>query len=155
MKRFCERIWWIGGRVPLGYSHDLIEINGEPYLERRIVWLFGLTLRLHRFWRGDNDRHLHNHPWAFVTFPLGNYYEFVLEELESNENGFAEKYRINEVKAWRPHCRPASYYHRVLDPPEPIWTVVVTGPKRNNWGFLVNGKHIYYRDMKDARRTDS
>ena len=36
-------------------------------------------LFIHFFNRGDMDRHPHDHPWDFWTFPLTTYYEEVWE----------------------------------------------------------------------------
>lgn len=149
MKTIRNWVWWIGDKIPVGYSHDIVEIKGRPYLERRIVWLFGLfTLRWHTFWQGDPDRQLHDHPWWFITFPLSTYYEYVLADMEATETGWVEQWDWRAVKAWRPHFRSAKYAHRVITPlTGPIHTLVLGGWYSNRWGFYVNGEHVYHRDM--------
>jgi hypothetical protein len=128
----------------LSLQHDTVLINGQPYLERRIVYLFGFTFRLHKFFRGDDDRALHDHPWPFTTFPLTGYWE-------RTEDG--EQY----VEAFRFHRRPSRYRHMVLGShrerwvnqfgveirewtrfhtPRPFMTLVVTGRKDRSWGVL-------------------
>jgi hypothetical protein len=125
--------------VKFGFSHDLVQVGGNPYLERWIVWLGIGTLRVHKFWRGDSDRHMHDHPWSFITFPLSPYYEWV-------DAGSKIVYR--EVRAFRPHYRPAEFRHIVDDPAGPIYTIVITGPKKRRWGFWVNGKFVDYHDYE-------
>lgn len=111
----------------LGFEHSLIAHNGTPYLGRWIIHCGG-TLRLHKFYQGDDDRALHDHPWWFVTFPFASYRELV-EDVDS--------LCVNVVRRFRFHYRPAEYRHRVLPFPERrhVWTIVVTGPLSRMWGF--------------------
>jgi hypothetical protein len=121
------------GRFPLGFTHDVIENDGKPYLERWILW-FGGTLRLHRFFASDEDRAAHDHPWWFVTMPLTAYGEYV-------RRGDSEQYR--EVRAWRVHFRAATFQHRVELTRFPTWTLVLTGNKSREWGFWPDGAFVH------------
>lgn len=110
----------------IGFEHSLISHNGAPYLERWIIHCGG-TLRLHKFYQGDDDRALHDHPWWFATFPFASYRELV-------DDGDGP--RVNGVRRFRFHYRPAAYRHRVLPFLEhSIWTLVVTGSLSRMWGF--------------------
>lgn len=131
--------------------------HSTPYMLR--IWAG--WLRLHVFYRGDQDKDCHDHPWSFLTFPLTSYVEEVVEphvakDLQ-NTNGFVNKSkRVPElhrhvVKAWRLHFRPSTHCHRVLgrfsgkyeggipqvDQRKVITLVVRFGVKRK-WGFLKN-----------------
>jgi hypothetical protein len=88
-----------------------------PYMTR--AW-FG-RLRFHVFHRGDADPDCHDHPWGFWTFPLRSYVEEVLEErtrtVWRREAKTVQTYferRVQVVKAFRLHYRPATHKHRVL-----------------------------------------
>ena len=111
------------GAMRFGITHDLVYENGQPYLARWILW-FGATLRLHCFYKGDDDRAYHDHPWWFVTIPLRSYEE-VTPALGTSL-----------VKRGRPHFRRAQHRHIVrLIAPAPVWTLIVTGRKCQEWGF--------------------
>jgi len=115
-----------------GVTHDLVCEGGEPYLERWILW-FGFTLRLHRFHKGDDDRAFHDHPWWFITLPLQTY----LERTPDCDTVY--------VTRWRPHFRPAAHRHIVaLLQPQPVWTLIITGPKCKEWGFWDNNRFIHH-----------
>lgn len=146
------------GNYVLGYQHDTVRLNGAPYLERWFVYILGCTLRLHKFYRGDDERALHDHPWPFWTFPLTGYWERVYRFTWYSDEEFEE---THYVKPWRLHYRPSKYRHMVLGTrakadkrgvkfwtPEPFWTIVVTGRKDRSWGFYPDGKYVYYRDFK-------
>ena len=131
------------GSLPLGITHDLVFEDGEPYLERWIVWC-GITLRLHRFIKGDDDRAYHDHPWWFITFPFKSYIECLPEASD------------REVRPWRPHFRAATHRHIVrLKNASPVWTLIVTGPKSKEWGFWDNGVFIHHEQwLADHRIPD-
>lgn len=141
--------------------HTIYGADGEhvtPYMTRLILG----RLRLHIFWRGDQDPDAHNHPWGFWTFPLVTYEEEVVhgpeesliltEFLGLDPGMFITR---NIVKRFRLHHRPASHTHRVIgavmettspDDPfrrwtltgKPIVTLVWTEKESNEWGFLKN-----------------
>lgn len=111
----------------------------EPYLERWILW-FGFTLRLHKFHKGDDDRAYHDHPWWFVTFPFEPYLERTPQQ------------PVTMVKALRPHFRSASHQHIVqLIEHRPVWTLILTGTKSNDWGFWNKGKFTPHEVWLSAR----
>lgn len=133
-----------------------------PYMTR---WWIG-RLRLHIFYRGDNDPDPHDHPWGFWTFPLTPYVEEVIEPHVADagrRHTIARVFKpewdrkLQVVPAFRWSYRQATHTHRVLgrfDPAntkfdtktgevaEPTWrtgkivTIVWRGPDERRWGFL-------------------
>lgn len=86
-----------------------------PYAVR--YWIG--RLRLHIFYRGDQDPDCHDHPWDFWTFPLTSY----VEEVAYANGGIIRGDGKTEcswqklrqvVPAWRLTFRPAEHKHRVL-----------------------------------------
>ena len=118
------------GRWRFGWTHDLVHDNQEAYLERWIIWC-GITLRLHKFHKGDDDRAFHDHPWWFVTLPMQSY-----NELTPTGQ--------NHVGAWRPHFRSSRHRHIVqLKQEKPVWTFIITGVKNKDWGFWEDEQFIH------------
>ncbi len=137
MSRFTRRYGsFRQGRPWWGFEHSLVATE-VPYLERWICYLGSFTLRLHKFYRGDDDRAPHDHPWWFITLPTRSYWEKVMDE---NGETFKRK-----VKAWRLHFRPAKFRHVVLGTsvfanwfihtPRPFYTFVLSGRRTRTWGF--------------------
>lgn len=122
-----------------GFDRSTVYVEKEKYLDRWILYVNGYTLRLHKFYRGDDDRASHTHPWWFVTFPLCRGYA---------ENVYSKGVFVlpRWVKGWRFHYRPADFEHYVaFGSPKPWWTFVVTGPKRDTWGFYPSpGKFVHW-----------
>ncbi len=133
------------GRFPIGFTHDLIATDGDPYLERWILW-FGGSLRLHRFFASDEDRAAHDHPWWFVTIPFSAYAEFV-------QAGIGERKRL--VRPFRPHFRSARFRHRVDLLSYPTWTLVLTGPKSREWGFWTQGTFVHSDDWQPLKHAET
>jgi hypothetical protein len=142
-----------------GFEYSRVGVGETPYLDRWIIYAFGGTLRLHKFWRGDDDRAPHDHPWNFWTFPLATYIETVEEPPVLDVAGnywFGTRYE-NRVPRFRWSRRPATYRHivrgRADGSGKPFFTIVVTGPVTNGWGFWpLHDKFIPYRQWMDYVR---
>lgn len=97
---------------------------------------FGLYL--HRIHRADNDRDLHNHPWAFaVAYILkGGYTEQRLSrnlELKNRSRG-----GFNFISG---PC-----FHRIAKVTPNLYTLFFRGPRVKEWGFLTtNGGKIIFK----------
>lgn len=125
--------WWLVKRAALRREPDfVISPKGPefPYLRRwylipRNRWL---NLYLHHFLRSDDDRALHDHPWASCSIILfGSYLEITPQGKHIRNQGDIT-------------FRRASSPHRVElfgdpDGELPAWTLFITGPKVREWGF--------------------
>lgn len=121
---------------------------------------------LHKFYRGDEDPFLHDHPWAFTSLILTRgYWEetpFVrfdpkLTELQRNASLTYLDHETGEFrrKVFYPLFsvlrRPAEWKHRViLKDEKPVWTLVFTGVKERSWGFWIKGKLCPWRNYKNG-----
>lgn len=114
-----------------------------PYLTR--YYLLGYrksnwALMLHRFHRGDMDRDLHDHPWAFWSFVLtGGYFEV--------RPSF--QHHIRWATWYKPFSflkRSANWIHLVkLDPDKgPVWTLVLRFKYERQWGFHTKNGWVSY-----------
>lgn len=139
---------WHIGNFEWGVERSTVCIAGAPYLRRWIIYFSGCTLRLHKFYRGDDDRAPHDHPWWFVTIPLRGYWESVVR---------GSVQMVEWVCPFWPHFRSAQYKHIVLgthfdgvwSTPTPVYTIVITGRKEQSWGFWP-GLHTFvpWREWK-------
>ena len=128
--------------------------SDEPYLERYYLFLkdrdhFPFNVILHKYLKGDPDD-VHDHPWPYATLILkGGYYEW-LPQFDSKGN------KIAEMCVWRGPgsfrvCRANSYHRIELDPSVTAWTLFMPGPKKRDWGFLVNNKWIQHEQYLKER----
>jgi hypothetical protein len=134
------RRWFINPRVP-----------DDKKLTPRIY--------LHKFYRGDEDPHLHNHPWAYRTLILkGGYWEvsFNPEWLKLKAKGL-HKIALQTpqtVRKWYGAGtfmrRGAQWTHQVKLPEgKTAWTIVFTGKREHSWGFITDKglcNHRYYHN---------
>lgn len=122
--------------------HFIIGDWQDPYLLRWYVLPRNhfLNIYLHKFIRSDDDRALHDHPWSFLSWIIKGEY------IEHADNGMYLRER------WSIAYRPAKWLHRVellrgpaiarertrvrpVRPELPVWTLILTGPKKREWGF--------------------
>lgn len=133
-------------------------IDNEPYLERYYLFLkertwFPFNVFLHKFLKSDPDE-VHDHPWPYATLILkGGYWEWI-----PKINTLGEKW--GEYKVWRGPghfrtCAPESYHRIELEPGVTPWTLFMPGPKKREWGFLVNNKWIHNDIYLKGRREQA
>jgi hypothetical protein len=90
---------------------------------------------LHRFFRGDADQCLHDHPWWFISIVLcGGYWEAMPD---------GRHWRRPGSILWR----PARTAHRIdLEPGKrTTWSLVITGRKSRDWGFYEPGGWVKWQ----------
>lgn len=108
--------------------------NGEPYLIRYYIYPRNPrsdlderpSIKIHKILKSDDDDFLHDHPWDFASLILkGKYYE----ELEES--------RIKKFRPGKINFKPARQFHRLHLKTDKVWTLVVTGKRKREWGFFV------------------
>lgn len=134
-----------------------------PYLQR--WWLIPrnplLNVYLHHITQSDDDRALHDHPWANITIMLRGQYHEVVPRDQDQSNGWdyvRGGTRIIERRAGdiairvRPRFR-----HRLVVPAgsDGAWTLFVTGPVLHRWGFYCRAGFVHWRDFVAARDKGS
>lgn len=145
------RRWFINPR-----NKDFSQNKGKP------------RLYLHKFYRGDEDPHMHDHPWPFTSLILTRGY------WEERPYVFCDPFDISPAqeqtmryiptpdkadiharhvfyKRFSIVRRPAVWKHRViLKDKKPVWTIVRTGVKERGWGFWMGDKLCPWRQYDDG-----
>lgn len=145
----------------IGPKHD-------PYLRRWFIVPRNrfLNVYLHKIMRDDDDRALHDHPWASLSIVLrgviGEYYadnptdkngkpEMIVRErwFESGDivyRGSRSAHRLIVAREKR-ESSPGYY------PAQPVWTLFITGPTIRKWGFWCPDSWRYWRDFVKSDDT--
>ncbi len=103
-----------------------------PYARRWVLQFSFCSLRIHHFYRSDDDRAFHDHPWWFLTFILAGAYIDVSEDSQTmlKRGDFA--------------FRRAEHKHTVRT--DGVWTFLITGAEVRTWGFWTKaGKFLRAR----------
>lgn len=121
-------------------------VVGQNYMRRwwivpRNAWS---NVYLHDFGRSDDDRALHDHPWASTSFILRGRYR------EHTPEGAFERVAGDVVS------RLAEALHRIeLYPGERALTLFFTGPKVREWGFACPQGWVHWRDFTAGEHGES
>jgi hypothetical protein len=102
----------------------------DVYLRRwRIVSTPWFTVKIHQILRSDDERRgYHNHPWSFVSLRLsGAYTEYRLRPDGSRTTLSRRCSFVHHSEMHRIELGPSN---------KPVWSLVVTGPRRVSWGFV-------------------
>lgn len=108
----------------------------DPYIRR--WWVIPrnrfFNVYLHQFLRSDDDRALHDHPWANCSILLRGFYNEYLGDP-------SPRLRVAGDIVFRRSGRIAHRIELLHDntgvaPGEaPCWTLFITGPRYREWGF--------------------
>ncbi len=120
-----------------------IGADGDPYLDRLcIIRSPLLSVYLHHIHRRDTDQDPHDHPWAFVSLVLcGSYTERIWPD-KSDPRRTVVRYRPRFSLA----ALGRSAAHMITSVEGELWTLVVAGPRRGDWGFWVRGQYVPWRE---------
>lgn len=134
--------------------------DGRVHLERwgwECKW-FGVYL--HCITAPDDGLDLHDHPWAFGSFILaGSYSEIRCPTRQASQlarSSWIRGYRIHrEMWTWK--WLPMTDAHRIDVIHDPVWSLVVRGPRRRGWGFYTATGFVdsrsYGSQMIDEQET--
>lgn len=130
---------WLRNRLT-GKPHFVIGGEHRPYLLRWFVVPRNsfCNIYLHKFLRSDDDRALHDHPWTFLSLLLKGEY------VEHRADGTQKHRKAGSVAFRRPNVlhrvellqEVVDFGHFTMHREAPAWTLIITGPKRREWGFL-------------------
>lgn len=115
----------------------------DPYLIRwhLIRQRYFCNAYLHYFLRSDDDRSLHDHPFANLSILLeGSYLEHTILAGGVHVKTLRQAGDI----VLRPSGKMA---HRIELIDGPCWTLFLTGPRYRNWGFHCAKGWIYWEDF--------
>lgn len=135
---YMERFWL----VPFRDKGAGPGCGPVSFWRRPFAWVLqrlGIAVRLHHILRSDDARAFHDHPWAFVSVILRGSYTEVRPIFEHHI------YRGNRWQHYGPGAvlfRRASAWHRiVLGFRGSVWTLFISGPWAQQWGFLVEARY--------------
>jgi hypothetical protein len=122
--------------------------DGVLYLTR---WSFvdyrwaPFNIYLHRIDAPDPDRHLHNHPWNAIVFVF-SWRGYLQEVIRGGQQRHSE-----HVRFWN---RLGAYYHRIYAIAPGTWTLCITTGYKRQWGFNVDGEHVYWKTYVDTYQKE-
>lgn len=131
------RRWAIWKRFTI-YKED------EIYLDRlRLVQtpLFGIYL--HKIYKPDEDRAVHDHPWGFGSLVLrGGYTEWFVERPD-----LRLVFKTQTWKRWSFHRMSTGSAHQIKTVLPKTVTLVIVGRKKRDWGFWpATGDFVRWQD---------
>lgn len=127
---------------------EIISKEGLVHFRRyRLLETPWFRIYIHQICRSDEDRHLHTHPWDYISLLLKGSYE--------------QEFQTNDVHGWTYHSGLSltkldrySAHRITLHTPE-VWTLFFAHGKRSiwDWGYMLdNGAYIdhkVYRELKN------
>lgn len=122
------------------WTYTIWGFDKSPYLTRTLLpRIGGRRLMLHRIHREDADHWMHNHPWSRASFLIvsGGYTE------ERLVDGEVVQFKLRPGDVNR---LDASTFHRIVSIEPNTWTIGLIGEHVQDWGFLVEGTLVPWRE---------
>jgi hypothetical protein len=147
----------------LGEWKDVPDLQSTTYHTKKFFaymyrWIFQIPfggVRLQKITRSDLERHLHNHPFDFMTIRLwGNGY---YEETPAYGNGITPENWVEmgmptKLAYHKPFSilfRRANDLHRLsLKDEKPQWTLFIHGPCLQDWGFHTENGWVQWEEYE-------
>ena len=125
--------------------------NGFPYLDRlRIVQTPAFSVLLHRIHQPDVDRDPHDHPWPFASLILsGSYRESVWDVREGSPRAAVPDH-VRERPRWSLRTVGLGQAHMITRVDGVLWTLVLTGRRRESWRFWTPAGPVDWREYLAA-----
>lgn len=117
------------------------QMIGQRYMQRwHLLRKPGIrNLYLHKYLGSDDDRALHDHPWASWSILLwGSLVEVTAD---------GEK----RIWPWLPKYRSAEYSHRLILTSRRALTLFYTGKKSREWGFHCPKGWVHWTEFTDEK----
>lgn len=116
----------------------------DPYLKRLYILVTPIfSIMLHRIYRPDEQRDLHDHPWNFLSILLWGWYT------EQVEGGDMKRRR------WFSFKKATDRHAIAVCTRKPVWSLVFTGRRQRVWGFWVDGGTRFVPFDKYERLNDA
>lgn len=130
----ADEVQVLGKERRWGFWNSRVISDGVTVYMRRISILTTpwFSIKLHRIYRADQQRELHDHPWNFFSIVLWGIY------VEDTIEGERPCSLWNWKRAEDRHSIRSIYGG-------PVWTLVFCGRPRRVWGFWVDGGTRFVR----------
>ncbi|MGH8075605.1 MAG: hypothetical protein ACREO4_16265 [Lysobacter sp.] len=143
MRRLAAWLFiYLFNTVAMARAPDFIVGADSPdgaYLNR--WWLIPrnrvFNVYLHEFLRDDDDRALHDHPWAWCSFLLhGEYIEHTIADGGIHRRQVRQAGSLKVSGPRRAHrIELFDFGMEAQQGKERCWTIFITGPRMRRWGF--------------------
>jgi len=131
--------------------------DGKTVYMRRIslVTTPWFSIKLHRIYRPDGQRELHDHPWSFFSIVLRGWYEEDVPHRCNYGDCFFELCPTRRKVRWWNWKRAEDRHSIRFVSRTPVWTLVFCAPARRVWGFWTDSGTKFipwnqYEKLNDA-----
>lgn len=126
---------------------EIVSKDGVLHFRRwEILRTRWFVINIHGIYHKDEDKHLHSHPWNFLSIVLWGSY---MEELEGN--------KLNVRMFLNTAYRKAEAFHKIYHVySKRVFTLNIMSTNTKPWGYQVDGSfvnHKEYRNLKNNKKV--
>lgn len=118
------------------------------FLRYRLLWTPWFKIYLHKICRSDEDAHMHDHPWNFVSLILWGGYK----EWARYPKSWCDEFERVHFK-WHliQHHHEDAHKIELITPH--VWSLVFAGRKDHPWGYQTEFGWIEHQDYREWKRN--
>lgn len=125
----------------LKWVKEIKSKEGELHFKRFSIFACRyFSIYIHHIYKADQDKHLHNHPWNYVSMVIKGSY------LEQSVAG------VNHIMPFSFNYAKRNRFHKILKlNDEKVISIFITGKRHKTWGYNVDNfyiEHDVYRQNK-------
>jgi len=131
------KLWRVDPKDGLGkpfggpQHYKIRPTNDEVFIRRiRLFQTPWCSVFIHEICTENRDVALHDHPWTFWSFMLWGGYSEVVHKYPNQPKSKGRTHR-----RWSLHKLSLYSTHRIVSVKPHTWTLLVTGKRRQRWGF--------------------
>lgn len=128
------------------WDRHIISNGVTVYIDRiSLITTPWFSIKLHRIYRPDEQRELHDHPWTFLSIVLwGSYVEDV--PCRGCDRHYDDGHNAKRKIRWWNWKRAEDSHSIRKVSRSPVWTLVFTGRRRRIWGFYTRDGWVAWNE---------
>lgn len=122
----------------------------------RALQELGIAARVHHIMDPDKDRHLHDHPWWWISVVLDGWY-IEAQPADPNPNGLFNWRKGQELVTHRLRkqgsvaiASPTTRHAITTVPYTGVWTLFITFKPRQTWGFYTQDGKVPHDEYQGS-----
>ena len=135
----------------LNRTETILDSDGKPYMERYILWgknsttnkkYRGSGLYVQKLIASDKSKDLYDHSWKWGRLILNGEFN---EKVRNKNSEITRSRKVKLLHLDLLNSSRLAHSIKLIDN-KPVWMIFWHGSYRNQWGFWIDNKKVFWRE---------